>query len=97
MSGLAHLNKRTCEVMGGFLVWYYSAPLLPESCKSGTKPNAETVLEIKKIKEFLAANASWFHQMARQKDVRSELNEHLNLVNQLYSMRKAVGEVSFEK
>jgi glutamyl-tRNA reductase len=98
MLELARVKKIVYQEMADFLVWYYSLPLLPAACKSGAKVSSETVGEIKQIKEFLAANASWFHRMARQKDVRSELKEHQNLVNYLYSLKQAnLGEVGFEK
>jgi hypothetical protein len=85
--------------MGDFLVWYYSLPLLPAACRAGAKPDFKTVEEIKRIKRFLARNASRFHQMARQTDVESELTEHLNLVNQLFEMKEASvrGEISLEE
>ncbi|MGI8642269.1 MAG: glutamyl-tRNA reductase [Pyrinomonadaceae bacterium] len=94
MAEMAKIKKIIYREMGDFLVWYYSQPLLPASFKSGQKPDSKSIEEIKKIKEFLAANASWFHRMARQKDVKSELDEHKNLVKHLYAMKEtALGEV----
>lgn len=89
MSEVPRVKKLIYQEMGDFLVWYYSLPLLPVMEKSGGKTDFETVGEIKKIKNFLAANASSFHRMARQKDVRSELDEHLNLINHLFKLQKS--------
>ncbi len=98
MAETAKVKKIIYREMGDFLVWYYSQPLLPASFKSGQKPDFKSIEEIKKIKEFLAANASWFHKMARQTDVRNELDEHKSLVKQLYAMKQtALSEASFEK
>ncbi len=98
MAELAKVKKIIYREMGDFLVWYYSQPLLPASLKSGQKPDYKSIEEIKKIKEFLAANASWFHKMARQKDVRNELDEHKNLVKQLFAMKQsALNEAAVEK
>jgi glutamyl-tRNA reductase len=99
MSELPQVKKIIYQEMGDFLVWYYSQPLLPISGGTrGEKPNAETIGEIKRIKEFLAANASSFHRMARHSDVRSELDEHLNLVQQLSQFKNsAQGAFGFEK
>ncbi len=85
--------------MGDFLVWYYSLPLLPAACRTSGKQDFGTVEEIKRIKRFLSDNAAQFHKMARQKNVESELNEHLDLVNQLLSMTKASfnGELTVER
>ncbi|HXG85133.1 MAG TPA: glutamyl-tRNA reductase [Pyrinomonadaceae bacterium] len=95
---LPTVKKLIYQEMGDFLVWYYSLPLLPASCRASGKQNYETVDEIKRIKQFLTNNASRFHKMARQKDVKSELNEHLDLVNHLLSMKNASfsGELSVE-
>ncbi|MEP7038088.1 MAG: glutamyl-tRNA reductase [Acidobacteriota bacterium] len=98
MAEMAKVKKIIYREMGDFLVWYYSQPLLPASFKAGQKPDYESIEEIKKIKEFLAANASWFHRMARQTDVRNELDEHKNLVKQLFAMKQAaLSEASVEK
>ena len=95
---MAKVKKIIYREMGDFLIWYYSQPLLPASFKSGQKPDYKSIEEIKKIKEFLAANASWFHKMARQKDVRSELDEHKNLVTQLFALKQsALNEAGVEK
>jgi hypothetical protein len=85
--------------MGEFLVWYYSLPLLPEACQKRGKLDFQTVEEIKRIKQFLNDNASRFHQMARSKDAKSELSEHLDLVNHLLSLKETSfrGEFSLEK
>lgn len=94
----AKVKRIIYQEMGDFLIWYYSLPLLPTSFVSGKKPDPEAIEEIKKIKAFLAANASWFHRMAMQTDVRNELDEHKNLVKYLFEMRSsALGELSFEK
>ncbi|CAN5592949.1 glutamyl-tRNA reductase [soil metagenome] len=94
MAEMSKVKKIIYREMGDFLVWYYSLPLLPVSFKSGNRPDDKSIEEFKKVKKFLAANAAWFHRMARQKDVRSELDEHKNLVKQLYAMKQtALGEV----
>ncbi len=94
MAEMAKVKKIIYREMGDFLVWYYSLPLLPASFKSGQRPDDKSIKEFKKVKEFLAANAAWFHRMARQTDVRSELDEHKNLVKHLYAMKQtALGEV----
>ncbi len=93
MAEMGKVKKIIYREMGDFLVWYYSLPLLPASFKSGQRPDDKSIEEFKKIKEYLAANAGWFHRMARQTDVRNELDEHKNLVKQLYAMREtALGE-----
>lgn len=93
MGEMSKVKKIIYREMGDFLVWYYSLPLLPAAFKSGQKPDNKSIEEFKKIKEYLAANAGWFHKMARQTDVRNELDEHKNLVKQLYAMREsALGE-----
>lgn len=98
MAEMSKVKKIIYREMGDFLVWYYSQPLLPASFKSGQKPDFKSIEEIKKIKEFLAANASWFHKMARQTDVRNELDEHKSLVRQLFAMKQtALSEANFEK
>lgn len=86
---LPTVKKLIYQEMGDFLVWYYSLPLLPASCAASGRQTIETVDEIKRIKQFLTENASQFHKMARQRDAKSELNEHLNLVNHLLSMKTA--------
>jgi glutamyl-tRNA reductase len=94
MAEMVKVKKIIYREMGDFLVWYYSLPLLPASFKYGQRPDNKSIEEFKKVKEFLAANAAWFHRMARQKDVNSELNEHKNFVRHLYAMKKtALGEV----
>lgn len=94
MAEMPKVKKIIYREMGDFLVWYYSLPLLPASFKSGQRPDDQSIEEFKKIKEFLAANAAWFHRMARQTDVWSELDEHKNLVKQLYAMKQtALGEL----
>lgn len=94
MAELPKIKKIIYREMGDFLVWYYSLPLLPASFKSGNRPDDKSIEEHKKVKEFLAANAAWFHRMARQTDVRNELDEHKNLVKQLYAMKQtALGEL----
>ena len=98
MAEMAKVKNIIYREMGDFLVWYYSQPLLPASFKAGQKPDFKSIEEIKKIKEFLAANASWFHKMARQKDVKNELDEHKNLVKQLFAMKNsALSEAGIEK
>lgn len=93
MAEMGKVKKIIYREMGDFLVWYYSLPLLPAAFKSGQKPDFKSIEEFKKVKEYLAANAGWFHRMARQTDVRNELDEHKNLVKQLYAMREsALGE-----
>ncbi len=96
---LPQVKKIIYQEMGDFLVWYYSLPLLPAACRTSGKQDFGTVEEIKRIKRFLSDNAAQFHKMARQKNVESELNEHLDLVNQLLSMRKASfnGELTVER
>lgn len=93
---LPQVKKIIYQEMGDFLVWYYSLPLLPASCGRSGKQDFGTVEEIKRIKQFLIENASQFHKMARQRDAESELNEHLNLVNHLLSMKATAlgGELS---
>ncbi|MDQ3322708.1 MAG: glutamyl-tRNA reductase [Acidobacteriota bacterium] len=95
---LPQVKKIIYREMGDFLVWYYSLPLLPAACRASGKQNIETVDEIKRVKRFLSDNASRFHKMARQKDVKSELSEHLDLVNHLLSMKNVSfdGELSVE-
>lgn len=99
LNQLPQVKKLIYQEMGDFLVWYYSLPLLPQSCKAGEKPDVQTVEEIKRIKEFLSSNAAQFHKMARRNDAESELNEHLNLVNRLLSLKEMSfgGELSVEK
>ncbi len=98
LSELPLVKKLVYQEMGDFLIWYYSLPLLPEACQTSGKPDFQTVEEIKRIKQFLSENAAQFHKMARRKDARSELNEHLNLVNHLLSMKEISfrGELSVE-
>jgi glutamyl-tRNA reductase len=98
LSELPQVKKLVYQEMGDFLVWYYSLPLLPDACQSRGKPDFQTVEEIKHIKQFLRDNAAQFHKMARRKDARSELNEHLSLVNHLLSMKEISfrGELSVE-
>ena len=86
---MSKVKKIIYREMGDFLVWYYSLPLLPASFKSGQRPDDKSIEEFIKVKEFLAANASWFHRMARQTDVKSELSEHKNLIKHLYAMKEA--------
>jgi glutamyl-tRNA reductase len=94
MAEMPKIKKIIYREMGDFLVWYYSLALLPTSFKSGQRPDDKSIEEFKKVKKFLAANAAWFHRMARQTDVRSELDEHKNLVKQLYAMKQtALGEL----
>ena len=88
LTELPLVKKMIYQEMGDFLVWYYSLPLLPQACQMSGKPDFETVAEIKRIKQFLNDNASRFHKMARQTDAESEMNEHLNLVNHLFSMKE---------
>jgi len=89
MEEVPRVKKLIYQEMGDFLVWYYSLPLLPMFKNANGKVDFETVAEIKKIKQFLNNNASSFHRMARQKDIRSELNEHLNLINHLFNLQKS--------
>jgi hypothetical protein len=86
------VKKLIYQEMGDFLVWYYSLPLLPVMEKTGEKAGFKTIEEIKQIKNFLAENASSFHRMARQKDVRGEMDEHLNLMNHLFNLQKSTFE-----
>ncbi|MCA1626008.1 MAG: glutamyl-tRNA reductase [Acidobacteria bacterium] len=89
MAEVPRVKKLIYQEMGDFLVWYYSLPLLPMFEKADGKADFETIVEIKKIKQFLSNNASSFHRMARQKDVRSELDEHLNLIKHLFNLQKS--------
>lgn len=88
MAELPKVKKIVAREMADFLLWYYSLPLLPAACKSGTKPDFETIDGIKRVRQFLTENVSVFHRMARQKDVRGELDEHLNLVRSLFAMKE---------
>ncbi len=98
MAEMVKVKKIIYREMGDFLIWYYSQPLLPASFKAGQKPDYKSIEEIRKIKDFLAANAAWFHKMARQKDVGHELDEHKNLVKQLFALKQsALNEASVEK
>lgn len=85
---LPKVKKLVAHEMADFLLWYYSLPLLPAGCKPGVKQDHATVREIKKIREFLTANVSSFHRMARQRDVRGEMDEHLSLVERLFRMKE---------
>jgi glutamyl-tRNA reductase len=98
LTELPQVKKLIYQEMGDFLIWYYALPLMPESCKAGEKPDFQTIEEIKRIKQFLGENASQFHKMARQKDVKSELSQHLSLVNRLIAMKDSSfrGELSVE-
>ena len=98
MAEMSKVKKIIYREMGDFLVWYYSQPLLPASFKPGQKPDFESIEEVKKIKNFLAANASWFHRMARQTDVKNELDEHKNLIKHLFALKQtALNEAIVEK
>ncbi len=88
LTELPRVKKIIHREMGDFLVWYYSLPLLPEFSKQQAKPNPEIVAEIKRVREFLIANASRFHKMARAKDARSELGDHLELVKHLLEIKQ---------
>lgn len=89
LTELPRVKKMIHQEMGDFLVWYYSLPLMPEFSTAEAKPNAETVAEIKRIREFLVENAAKFHRMARARDARSELGEHLDLVNHLLEIKRS--------
>lgn len=103
MSELPLVKKIIYQEMGEFLVWYYSLPLLEEVNNGGDLSDKDRIGEIKRIKEFLEANAAWFRKMmTRQPDnVEAELSEHLHLVNKLYLMKKSAsatqGAFNFEK
>jgi glutamyl-tRNA reductase len=83
MRELPQVNRIIFQEMGDFLVWYYSQPLMPNFSNQTEKTDKETINRIKRIRQYLAANAAQFHQMAGQKDARSELDQHLNLISQL--------------
>ena len=89
MAELPRIKKIIAHEMADFLLWYYSLPLLPAACRTGGKPDFETIAEIKKIKEFLMSNVSSFHRMARQKSVQGELTEHIALVDRLFAMKES--------
>lgn len=88
MVQLPQVKKIVAGEMADFLLWYYTLPLLPSSCKPGAKPDFETIEEIKQIRIFLLENAAVFHKMARQKNVRGEIKIHLDLVNSLFAMKR---------
>jgi glutamyl-tRNA reductase len=91
MSELPQVKKIIYQEMGEFLVWYYSLPLLPVAEAGEEKLSPERVSEIKKIKEVIEANSSWFHSMmAQDLDVENELSEHLSLVSRLHELKKKV-------
>lgn len=96
LTELPQVKKIIYQEMGDFLVWYYSLPLLPEFTESAEKPDFETVAEIKRIKRFLSENASSFHRMARSRDARSELGEHLDLINRLLEIKQTPAERAAE-
>lgn len=83
MRELPQVNRIIFQEMGDFLVWYYSQPMMPDFTNQTEKTDKETINRIKRIRQYLAANAAQFHQMARQTDARSELNQHLSLISQL--------------
>jgi glutamyl-tRNA reductase len=83
MRELPLVNRIIFQEMGDFLVWYYSQPLMPDFTNQTEKTDKETINRIKRIRQYLAANAAQFHQMAGQKDARSELNQHLSLISRL--------------
>lgn len=89
MTELPKVKKLITREMAEFLLWYYALPLLPANCQRGAKPDFETVGEIKKIRQFLTENVAVFHKMSRQKDVESELNVHLSLVERLFAMNES--------
>ncbi len=92
------VKKIIFREMGEFLVWYYSLPLLPASFQPGQKPDSKSIEEIKKIRDFLTAQASWFYRMTRQTDVKSVFDEHRSLLKYLFAMREtALGETKVEK
>lgn len=100
MSELPQVKRIIYQEMGEFLIWYYSLPFLHLSENTKEKLSPERIREIKKIREMLEANAAWFHRIMSQKlDVESQLSEHLNLVNQINTMKemRADGVCSFEK
>ncbi|MEO6589619.1 MAG: glutamyl-tRNA reductase [Pyrinomonadaceae bacterium] len=88
MAELPRIKKIIAREMAEFLLWYYSLPLLPATCRTGSKPDFETIDEIKKIRQFLMSNVSSFHRMARQKSVQGELTEHIALVDRLFAMKE---------
>ncbi len=81
--------------MGDFLMWYYSLPLMPVYQKTYTKPDRKTVSEILKIKEFLVKNVSELHKLAMRNDgnAKDDLQNHIQLVEKLQTMKKASFEV----
>lgn len=98
MAQLPQVKKIIYREMGDFLVWYYSQPFLPDFQRSAAKTDREKVEKIKSIREFLIENASTFHRMAGEKNVRQELDAHLNLVNQLHQFTSSrTGAASLEK
>ncbi|MGI8494128.1 MAG: glutamyl-tRNA reductase [Pyrinomonadaceae bacterium] len=100
MSELPQVKRIIYREMGEFLVWYYSLPLLPLAGNSSEKLSSEQIREIKKIRTMLESNAAWFRRtMEQDSDVESEISEHLNIVNQLKTMKEKIadGVCSFEK
>ncbi len=92
---LPRVKKIIMKEMGDFLTWYYSLPLLPVFQKTYSKPDRATVDEILKIKTFLIENVSELHKMAMRSngDVNDDLQNHIQLVQKLHTMKAAAFEV----
>lgn len=82
--------------MSSFLMWYYSLPLMPDVRKN-SKPDADTVEEMVKIKAFLNENLSEIHKLARSsgKHFKSDLKDHSSLIQKLVAKRREA--ISFGK
>ncbi len=92
---LPHVKKIIMKEMGDFLTWYYSLPLLPVFQKTFSKPDRATIDEILKIKTFLIENVSELHKMAMRSngDIKDDLQNHIQLVQKLQTMKAAAFEV----
>ncbi len=92
---LPRVKKIIMKEMGDFLTWYYSLPLMPVFQKTYSKPDRATVNEILKIKTFLVENVSELHKMAIQSggNVEDDLQNHIQLVQKLQTMKTAAFEV----
>ena len=92
---LPRVKKFIMQEMSDFLTWYYSLPLMPVFQKTYCKPNRATVNEILRIKQFLIENVSEVHKLAMQSggDIKTDLQNHVQLVQKLQTMKAAAFEV----
>ena len=99
MRDLPRVKKLIAHEMSDFLMWYYSLPLMPVFQKTRVKPDKTTVAEILKIKQFLIKNVSELHKLAMRNDgsAKDDLQNHVELVQKLQSMKNASFEVLMRK